>query len=421
MRPRIVIIGAGTGGTLAANRLHRAYGEGGHITVIDRDDRHVYQPGLLFLPFGMGDPGRLVRSRRAQLQPGIDFRLAEVDRIETGEEKVYLAGGEAIPYDVLVVATGASLLPDETEGLTGAGWQERVFTFYTLEGATGLRDALRSFDGGRLVVNMVDLPIKCPVAPLEFAFLADWHFRQRGIRDRVQIEYVTSLDGAFTKATCNRELSGLLDAKGIEVTTEFNTGQVDGAAGRLFSWDDREVPFDLLVTIPLHGGSAIVERSPGLGDDLGFVLVDRATLQADAAPNVFAIGDATNVPTSKAGSVAHFEGETLVPNIRRLLAGRELDASFDGHTNCFIETGFGKALLIDFNYEIEPVPGVFPEPHIGPLRLLRESRLNHLGKLAFEWIYWHVLLPGRPMPGISAQMQLAGKELDVIAMERSTG
>lgn len=421
MRPRIVIIGAGTGGTLAANRLHRAYGEGGHITVIDRDDRHVYQPGLLFLPFGMGDPGRLVRSRRAQLQPGIDFRLAEVDRIETGEEKVYLAGGEAIPYDVLVVATGASLLPDETEGLTGAGWQERVFTFYTLEGATGLRDALRSFDGGRLVVNMVDLPIKCPVAPLEFAFLADWHFRQRGIRDRVQIEYVTSLDGAFTKATCNRELSGLLDAKGIEVTTEFNTGQVDGAAGRLLSWDDREVPFDLLVTIPLHGGSAIVERSPGLGDDLGFVLVDRATLQADAAPNVFAIGDATNVPTSKAGSVAHFEGETLVPNIRRLLAGRELDASFDGHTNCFIETGFGKALLIDFNYEIEPVPGVFPEPHIGPLRLLRESRLNHLGKLAFEWIYWHVLLPGRPMPGISAQMQLAGKELDVIAMERSTG
>jgi sulfide:quinone oxidoreductase len=420
MRPRIVIIGAGTGGTLAANRLHRAYGEDGDITVIDRDDRHVYQPGLLFVPFGIGDPGRLVRSRRAQLHAGIDFRLADVDRIETREEKVYLAGGETIPYDVLVIASGASLLPEETEGLTGPGWQERVFTFYTLEGATALRDALHAFDRGRLVVNMVDLPIKCPVAPLEFAFLADWHFRRRGIRDRVQIEYVTSLDGAFTKATCNRELSGLLDAKGIEVTTEFNTGQVDGAAGRLLSWDDREVPFDLLVTIPLHGGSGIVERSPGLGDELGFVLVDRATLQAEAAPNVFAIGDATNVPTSKAGSVAHFEGETLVPNIRRFLAGRELEASFDGHTNCFIETGFGKALLIDFNYEIEPVPGMFPEPHIGPLRLLRESRLNHLGKLAFEWIYWHVLLPGHPMPGISAQMQLAGKELDVIPMERST-
>jgi len=195
---------------------------------------------------------------------------------------------------------------------------------------------------------------------------------------------------------------------------------VDGVSGRLISWDDREVPFDLLVSIPLHGGSEIVARSPGLGDDLGFVRVDRGTLQSEAAPNVFAIGDATNVPTSKAGSVAHFEGETLIPNIQRLLQGRELESAYDGHTNCFIETGFHKALMIDFNYEIEPVPGVFPEPHVGPLRLLRESRLNHLGKLAFEWIYWHVLLPGRPMLGISTKMQLAGKELGALEPERST-
>jgi hypothetical protein len=234
-------------------------------------------------------------------------------------------------------------------------------------------------------------------------------------RDRVQITYVTSLDGAFTKATCNRELSGLLAAKGIEVTTEFNTGQVDGTAGKLVSWDGREVPFDLLVTIPLHGGAEFVSRSPGLGDDLGFVAVDRATLQAEVRPNVFAIGDATNVPTSKAGSVAHFEGETLVENIRRYLDGRQLESSFDGHTNCFIETGFHKALLIDFNYEIEPLPGKFPKPHIGPLRLLGESRLNHLGKLAFEWVYWHMLLPGREMPGISSQMKLAGKHTDLPA------
>jgi sulfide:quinone oxidoreductase len=260
--------------------------------------------------------------------------------------------------------------------------------------------------------------VKCPVAPLEFCFLADWHFRRRGIREQIDIEYVTSLDGAFTKQTASRELSGLLAAKDIHVTTEFNTGQVDGAAGRLISWDERATSFDLLVTIPLHGGSEIVARSPGLGDELGFVAVDGRTLQADAAPNVFAIGDATNVPTSKAGSVAHFEGETLVANVRRFLDGRPLEASFDGHTNCFIETGFGKALLIDFNYETEPLPGWFPEPHLGPLPLLKESRLNHFGKLAFEWLYWHVLLAARPMPGISAQMQLAGKDMDAITMER---
>jgi sulfide:quinone oxidoreductase len=419
MRPRILIIGGGTAGTLTANRLHRVYGESAQITVIDRDDRHVYQPGLLFVPFGLADPAKLVRSRRAQLLAGIEFRVADVDRIEVAESRVRFAGEESLPYDVLVIATGASLHPEETEGLTGPGWQERAFTFYTLEGATALRDALRTFEGGRLVVNMIDLPVKCPVAPLEFCFLADWHLKQRGIRGRVEIEYVTSLDGAFTKPTCNRELATLLADKGIEVTTEFNTGQVDAPSGKLVSWDDREVPFDLLVTIPLHAGSEIIGRSPGLGDDLGFVAVDRGTLQADAAPNVFAIGDATNVPTSKAGSVAHFEGETLVENIQRFLGGRELEPSFDGHTNCFIETGFHKALLIDFNYDTEPLPGVFPEPHIGPLRLLRESRLNHVGKLAFEWVYWHLLLPGRAMPGISPQMQLAGKELDETTMERS--
>ena len=420
MRPRVVIIGAGTAGTLTANRLDRVYGDSAEIIVIDRDDRHLYQPGLLFVPFGLAKPDKLVRSRRAQLRAAVEFHEAEVEHVDTCHDEVQLAGGEVIGYDLLVLATGASLLPGETEGLTGPGWNERIFTFYTLEGATALRSALRSFDQGRLVVNMVDLPVKCPVAPLEFCCLADWHFRQRGVRDRVRIEYVTPLDGAFTKATCNRELSSLLTAKGIIVTTEFNTGQVDGAAGRLVSWDDREVPFDLLVTIPLHGGSEIVGRSPGLGDDLGFVQVDPGTLQARGTPNVFAIGDATNVPASKAGSVAHFEGDTLVRNIQRFLEDREVEASFDGHTNCFIETGFHKALLIDFNYEIEPVPGLFPDPHVGPLRLLRESRLNHLGKLAFEWMYWHVVLPGRSVPGISAQMQLAGKRLDAITTERST-
>ena len=159
------------------------------------------------------------------------------------------------------------------------------------------------------------------------------------------------------------------------------------------------MPFDLLVSIPLHGGPAYVGRSPGLGDELGFVATDPHTLQAKAAANVFAIGDATNVPTSKAGSVTHFEGDTLVANIAPLPRRRAAGGTFDGHANCFIETGFHKALLIDFNYDVEPLPGRFPEPHLGPLPLLKESRLNHMAKLAFQWVYWHMLLPGRDMPG----------------------
>ena len=405
----IVILGGGTGGTLTANRLHRRLGDTARITVVDQDDRHVYQPALIFLPFGLAQPETMVRSRAAQLHDGIHFLMAEVDRVETAENAVHLADGAVLGYDVLIVASGVRLQPEETEGMTGPGWNERVFTFYDVEGASALREALTSFTGGRIVVNVVDMPIKCPVAPLEFCFLADWYFADRGIRDDVELIFVTPLDGAFTKPVASETLGGLLAEKHVELITEFAAGEIDGEAGVLRSWDEREVPFDLLVTVPVHSGAAFVERSPGLGDDLGFVPSDHRTLQSRAAPNVFVIGDAAALPTSKAGSVTHFEGSTLVTNIERHLADEPLEPSFDGHANCFIETGFSKALLIDFNYDTEPLPGRYPEGHVGPLPLLKESRLNHMGKLMFEWVYWHVLLPGREIPGISDQMQMSGK------------
>ncbi len=405
---RIVVLGGGTGGTLAANRLRRLYPpDQVSITVVDQDDRHVYQPGLLFVPFGLTNPDAIVRPRHRQLRSGVEFRRSAVEWVGIEADEVHLADGSTLPYDVLIVASGAVLVPEETEGLTGPGWMDRVFTFYTPEGAAALAPALARFDGGRLVVNVVDMPIKCPVAPLEFCFLADWYFRRRGIRDRVELAYATPLDGAFTKPAASERLGGMLAGKGIDLITEFNTGEVDGQGGRLIAYDGRTVPFDLAVVVPLHGGAPYVGRSPGLGDELDFVPTDQHTLQAKAAPNVFVIGDAADLPASKAGSVAHFEGEVLVENVRRHLADEPLADRFDGHTNCFIETGFRKALLIDFNYETEPLPGHYPAG-IG-LPLLKESRLNHSGKLLFQSFYWHGILPGRDVPGISAAMPAAGK------------
>lgn len=406
---RIVILGGGTGGTLTANRLRKLHDPAEvAITVVDQDDEHVYQPGLLFVPFGLAHAEDIARPRGRQLHDGIDYVVCPIDQVDLEHDRVLLTDGTDLPYDVLVIATGSVLAPEETEGLTGPGWMERVFTFYDRPGASGLEQALASFDGDRLVVNVVELPIKCPVAPLEFCFLADWYFHQRGIRDRVQITYATPLDGAFTKPVASATLGGMLEEKGIELVTEFNTGEVDGEGGRLVSWDEREVPFDLAVVIPVHNGAEYVERSQGLGDELRFVPADERTLQSRAKPNVFAIGDATALPISKAGSVTHFEGEVLVENIGRFLAGEELDASYDGHANCFIETGFHKAMLIDFNYETEPLPGHFPTK-VG-LPLLKESRLNHLGKLMFQFAYWHSLLPGRDLPGIGSDMPTAGKD-----------
>ena len=408
-RKQIVILGGGTGGTMVANRLRRRFdAEEAEIHVVDRDDRHVYQPGLLFVPFGLADVDSIVRPRHRQLHRDISFHEREVDEVSTARNQVRLAAGPVLHYDVLVVATGARLQPEETEGLLGPGWNQHVFTFYDPAGADELRRALEWFEGGRVVVNLVDMPIKCPVAPLEFAFLADWHLRERGLRARTELVYATPLDAAFTTPVAAAELGSLLADKEIELVTEFNAGEVDGIGGTLTAYDGRTLDFDLLVTVPLHGGAPYVERSPGLGDALGFVPTDRSTLQTAAAPNVFALGDATDLPISKAGSVTHFEAATLVENVARYLDGEEPEPGYDGHANCFVETGLGKALMIDFNYDTEPLPGHFPTA-LG-LPLLRESRLNHLGKLAFEWIYWHALLPGRELPVIGPAMPKAGKQ-----------
>jgi sulfide:quinone oxidoreductase len=408
MAKKLVVLGAGTAGTLLANQLRRRFAPDElQIDVVDRDDAHVYQPGLLFVPFGLAKPETLVRSRSAQLRRGIAYHQREIDRVSLADRRVHLADGSALDYDALVVATGARLLPEETEGMLGEAWQKSVFTFYDLPGATALRDALARFEGGNLVVDIVDMPIKCPVAPIEFTFLADWFLRERGIREKTTLTLATPLDGCFTKPVASKHLTRLLEEKGIEIEVEFAAGEVDGDAGRLVSYDGREIPFDLLVTIPLHGGQAYVERSEGLGDSLGFVPTDPATLQAKAAENVFAIGDATDLRASKAGSVAHFEGEILSDNIEAFLRGEPLSARFDGHANCFVETGGRKALLIDFNDDTEPVTG-----HFGPLPLLRESRLSHLAKLAFRPVYWHVLLPGHRIPLVGPRMPLRGKNLE---------
>jgi sulfide:quinone oxidoreductase len=409
---RLVILGAGTGGTLAANRLRRKFkNDELRIDIVDQDNRHVYQPGLLFVPFALTEPDEIVRKRDKQLKKGIEYHQSAIDSVDIETDTVTLENGTTLDYDVLLVATGARLLPDETEGMTGPGWNESVFTFYDLDGATALAEKLDGFEAGHLVINVIDMPIKCPVAPLEFAFLADWYFTDKGVRDDVQITYVTPLDAAFTKPTASATLSSLLDEKGVELVTEFNTGEVDGEARKLISYDGREVDFDIAVVVPLHGGAAYVDESPGLGDELGFIPTDNATLQSTVKPNIFVVGDAADLPASKAGSVTHFEGEVLVENLEAFLHGGTIEHRYDGHANCFIETGFSKALLIDFNYESEPVQGHYPGP-VG-LPLLKESRANHLGKLMFQSFYWHGLLPGRDIPGIGPDMPTFGKKRPV--------
>ncbi|MGH3332724.1 MAG: type III sulfide quinone reductase, selenoprotein subtype, partial [Nocardioidaceae bacterium] len=404
----LLVLGAGTAGTMIVNKLRRRLDRAEwQITVVDQDDRHNYQPGYLFLPFGTYVPSQVTRSRHTFLPDGVDFVVGEVDKVAAEANQVVMVDGRELGYDYLVIATGTAPRPDQTEGMLGDEWRRSVFDFYTLEGSMALAEALRGFDHGRLVVHITEMPIKCPVAPLEFAFLAEAWLRERGIRDRVELTYVTPLDGAFTKPVASEHLGHMLEERKIAVETDFMVERIDNEQKTLVSYDERQVPFDLLVTVPLNMGADFVARS-GLGDELNYVRVDKHTLLSTAYDNIFAVGDASDIPASKAGSVAHFSVEIFVDNFLEHIEGRPMTGSFDGHANCFVESGDGKGLLIDFNYDTEPLPGKFPIPRLGPLDLLKETRANHLGKLAFRHIYWNVLLPGRPLP-LPALMSMAGK------------
>jgi sulfide:quinone oxidoreductase len=406
---RLLVLGAGTAGTMVVNKLRPRLSDEWQITVIDQDDVHLYQPGYLFLPFGQYRAEDLHKPRHRFIPEGVDFELGTVDQVLPEANQVTLLDGRRFDYDQLVIASGTTPRPDQTPGLDGALFRDSIHEFYTFDGAKALGEKLATWEGGRLVVHIVDMPIKCPVAPLEFTFLAEAFFGENGLRDRVEMTYVTPLPGAFTKPVASQLLGGMLEERKIALESDFMVERVDEETKTLVSYDEREVPFDLLVTIPLNMGADFVARS-GLGDELNYVPVDKGTLQSLAHANIWAVGDASNIPASKAGSVAHFSVEIFTENFLHAIEGRPMTERFDGHANCFVESGDGKAMLIDFNYDTEPLPGKYPLPGVGPFSLLKETEINHWGKLMFRWIYWNALLPGRELP-LPALMSMAGKQV----------
>jgi sulfide:quinone oxidoreductase len=405
----LLILGAGTAGTMVANKMRRLLdNDEWRITIVDQDEAHYYQPGFLFIPFGIYSKNDVIKPKRDFIPQGVDLIMSPIEAIDPENNQVKIEkDGRILNYDFLVIATGAHTAPEETPGILENGWRKDVFDFYTIEGAIALARHLRSWQGGRMVLNVVENPIKCPVAPLEFLMLADWFFNDQGLRERVEISYATPLPGAFTKPIASKHLGDILEGKNIKVVPEFYIERVDPDAKKIVSYDEQELEYDLLVTVPLNKGAEVVATS-GLGDDLNFIPVDKHTFLSPKYDNLFVLGDAANLPTSKAGSVAHFAVDSFSENFIRSIDGLEMLPTFDGHANCFIESGFGKGLLIDFNYDVEPLPGKYPLPGIGPFSLLQESEMNHWGKMLFRWLYWNTLLKGEEMP-LPARMSMAGK------------
>jgi len=406
---QLLILGAGTAGTMVTNRLnHLLDQDEWKITIVDQHETHYYQPGFLFIPFGMYSKNDVVKPKRDFIPGNVEMIMSPIELIEPEHNRVRIEkDGRYLNYDFLVIATGAETRPEETPGLAEHEWHKTIHDFYTIEGALALAKHLRTWQGGRLVLNVVENPIKCPVAPLEFIMLADWFFYEQGIRDRVELVFATPLPGAFTKPIAAKYLGNILDRKGIQVKPEFLIEHVDPDARKIVSYEEEEIPYDLLVSVPLNKGSDVIARSE-MGDELNFIPVDPHTFVSPKHPNIFVLGDAAAVPASKAGSVAHFAVDTFSENFLRYIDGLELLPTFDGHANCFIESGFGKGLLIDFNYDVEPLPGRYPLPGVGPFKLLQESEMNHWGKMMFRWMYWNILLKGQELP-LPARMSMAGK------------
>lgn len=410
MKKKLLILGAGCAGTMVGNMLRKRLKETEwSITIIDQDDKHIYQPGLLFIPVGVYSQEDIIRSRSEFIGKGIDFVVDEIKKLDPKTQTVDTLKG-TYQYDKVIVSTGVRIDPSEVDGLA-AGMYQDIFDFYTLEGANNLARAMQKFKKGKFVLNISEFPFKCPVAPLEFMFLTDWFFHQKGVRDDIEIELVTPIPTAFTKPKASAFFTEIAMGKKIKITPNFQLDEVDYKNKKLKDPTGKELTYDLLAIIPPNRGAKYLVESKVAIDEIGYVKTNKHTLKAEDFSNMWVLGDNTNLPTSKAGSVAHFSAEVLVENFMRDINNEEIKPDFDGHANCFIETGFGKAALIDFNYDIEPLPGKFPLPGIGPFTLLGESKANHWGKMMFKWIYWNKLMRGEDLP-LSVQMQLAGKVQD---------
>jgi sulfide:quinone oxidoreductase len=376
MPARIVVLGGGVGGTLAANLLAKRLGGDARVTVVDPTGMHVYQPGFLYAALGKANGRWLARDERTLLRDDVELVVEPATRVEADQGVVRLGHGGSLAWDYLVLATGARLLPDQVPGLV-----EGAHEFYSLEGALRLREALRRFGGGRVLVGVAGIPYKCPPAPVEFTLMLDQYLRKRGVRDKSELTLLSPLNRAFTIEPASKLVQPLMEARGIGLETFFNVESVDPAAGTVSSLEGDKAAYDLLVLVPPHAGQAVVEAS-GLGDAGGWVPTDRTTLQHLRHERVFALGDATDLPISKSGSTAHFEAPVIASRIASLVRGTAPKVNYGGRVMCFLETGDGKATALRFDYEHPPVP---PTP----------SRAWHAAKWAFNRLYWDTVPQGR--------------------------
>ncbi len=374
---KVVILGGGVGGTIVANLLAKKLRpDEAEITVVDKTGKHVYQPGFVYIAFEHQEPKKLVRDERKLLRKRVKLVLGEAVKIDADGRKVHLADGQVLDYDRLVVALGARLTPDDLPG-----YNETAHHFYSAEGSVKLHQALERFQGGKVVVTVASVPYKCPPAPSEAACQLDYYFTKRGIRDKVDIHFLSPLSRVFPLEPVNPVVEEVFAKHHIRSTIFFNTESIDAEKKTVNSIEGESVPFDLLIMVPPHRGAKVVEDS-GLGDRGGWLPTDKFTLRTKAHADIFALGDCTDVPVSKSGAAAHFQAKVVAESIVADLRGETATAKYDGHVMCYCDAGYHKGISMSFDYEHPPVPP--------PLGLK-----DWMGKRFLNRVYWLVVPSGR--------------------------
>jgi sulfide:quinone oxidoreductase len=376
---RILVLGGGTGGTLVANllakKLNRSEAE---IVLVSASTRHLYQPGWLYVPFGRQDPRALSKPLKSLLNRRVKLVIGEVSALDTEQHQVIAGNGDALGYDYLVIATGSRITPEDIPG-----FREGAHHFFTEEAAFRLHAALEEFTGGRIVVGVGGIPHKCPVAPLEFTFLLEEFLTQRHLRDQTELTYTYPLGRVFTIETVAEAVLPMLEARNITIETFFNLEEVLPEQKVARSLEGTDLEYDLLVMTPPHRGAKFLQGHP-IADAQGWVKTDRATLQVKDQPAIWAMGDTTDLPISKAGSTAHFEAPVITEHIAAAVRDAPVDikhAEYGGHVVCFLETGYGKASLLDFDYHRPP-------------KVADPTAVVHYMKMAFNRTYWYLVPTG---------------------------
>ena len=394
---RVVILGGGVGGTLTANLVARklksriAKGEA-KVTVVDATGKHTYQPGYMYIAMGHERPERLIRNERSLLDGNVDLVVDRVDRIDTEASLVDLASGERLRYDQLVIATGSRIVPETIEH-----FEEEAHHFYTASASARLRRALDAFSGGKILIGIAGIPYKCPPAPLEVAFLVESELRARGLREKTQLQFLSPINRAFTIESVSEMATPIFEEKGIDLQLLAGIDAIDPERKVVITDALEEYGYDLLICVPPHKGAQVVIDS-GLAPKSGWLPTDRFTLRVkkmaapgtkdedvERYPNIFALGDATDLPLSKAGSTAHFEAPIVAERVAAAVLGRRPSgkhALYTGKVMCFFEVGDGKGTLLSFDYDHPPKP---PKP----------NQLWHLGKVVFNKTYWQTIPRGR--------------------------